>query len=71
LVLKHTEQFNEGDQANRLFSKTTHPLTKWRINRVDVELATVESGLAVNHYRLPEPLGYIPPAEDQGNDTSN
>ena len=43
-----------------------HRLAPWKVKEF-VELATLESVSWFNHYRLLEPIGYIPPAEAEDN----
>ena len=56
-----------ANQINGLYkAELIHRRVPWK-TKESVELATLEWVAWFNHYRLMEPLGYIPPAEAEAN----
>ena len=56
-----------AETINGLYkAELIHRRAPWK-TKESVELATLEWVAWFNHHRLPEPIGYIPPAEAEAN----
>ena len=64
-----------GDSYDNALAETINRLDKAELihgrapckAKAALERATLECGSGFNHHRLPEPIGYVPPAEAEAN----